>query len=211
MENSQNIDELIQLAARGDEAAMSTLLSRYRDRLTKMVQLRLDRRLFGRVDASDIVQEATIEAARRLRQYAQTLPMDFYLWLRQLAGQKLIDAHRRHLGAEKRDAGQEVSLYRKAMPEATTTALASQLLGRLTTPTQAVQRAELQLRVQEALNSLDPVDREVLVLRHFEHLANGETAVVLGISKSAASKRFIVALGRLKQVLNQVAGLEDQF
>jgi RNA polymerase sigma-70 factor, ECF subfamily len=211
MENSQRFDELIQLAAQGDEAAMSVLLSRYRDRLTKMVQLRLDRRLFGRVDASDIVQEATIEAARRLRQYAQTLPMDFYLWLRQLAGQKLIDAHRHHLGAEKRDASQEVSLYRKAMPEATTTALASQLLGRLTTPTQAVQRAELQLRVQEALNSLDPIDREVLVLRHFEHLSNSETAAVLGISKSAASKRFIVALGRLKQVLNQVAGLEDQF
>ena len=211
MENADKIDELIQRAAQGDEPAMSTLLSMYRDRLTKMVQLRLDRRLFGRVDASDIVQEATIEAARRLREYAETLPMDFYLWLRQLAGQKLIDAHRHHLGAEKRDAGQEVSLYRKAMPEATTTVLASQLLGRLTSPTQALQRAELQLRVQEALNSLDPIDREVLVLRHFEQLSNSETAKVLGISKSAASKRFIVALRRLKEVLNQVTGLEEQF
>jgi RNA polymerase sigma-70 factor, ECF subfamily len=211
MENTDKIDELIQLAAQGNEPAISTLLSRYRERLTKMVQLRLDRRLFGRVDASDVVQEATIEAARRLREYAEKLPMDFYLWLRQLAGQKLIDAHRHHLGAEKRDAGQEVSLYRKAMPEATSAALASQLLGRLTTPSQAVQRAELQLRVQEALNNLDPVDREVLVLRHFEHLSNSETAAVLGISKSAASKRFIVALRRLKEVLSQVAGLEEQF
>ena len=210
MENTDNIDELIQLAVQGDQPAMSMLLSMYRDRLTKMVQLRLDRRLFGRVDASDIVQDATIEAARRLREYAASPPMGFYLWLRQLAGQKLIDTHRYHLGAEKRDAGQEVSLYRNAMPEATTTALASQLLGRLTSPTQALQRVELQLRVQEALNSLDPIDREVLVLRHFEYLSNSEIASELGISKSAASKRFIVALRRLKEVLNQVTGLEDK-
>ena len=210
MENADKIDELIQRAAQGDASATSTLLTMYRDRLTKMVQLRLDRRLFGRVDASDIVQDATIEAARRLREYAQLPPMDFYLWLRQLAGQKLIDAHRHHLGAEKRDAGQEVSLYRQAMPEATTTVLASQLLGRLTSPTQALQRAELQLRVQEALNSLDPIDREVLVLQHFEQLSNSETAKVLGISQSAASKRFMVALKRLKEVLNQVTGLEEQ-
>lgn len=211
MEDADKIDELIQLAAQGNEPAMSTLLSTYRDRLRKMVQLRLDRRLYGRVDASDIVQEATIEAARRLREFANSPPMGFYLWLRQLAGQKLIDAYRHHLGAEKRDAGQEVSLYRNAMPEATTNALASQLLGRLTTPTQAAQRAELQLRVQEALNNLDPVDREVLVLRHFEHLSNNETAGLLGISKSAASKRFLVALGRLKQILNQVPGFERPF
>jgi RNA polymerase sigma-70 factor, ECF subfamily len=210
MENADKIDELIQRAVQGDSTAISALLSMYRDRLTKMVQLRLDRRLFGRVGASDIVQEAVIEAARRLPAYADTPPMEFYLWLRQLAGQKLIDTHRRHLGAEKRNAGQEVSLYRKAMPEATTTALASQLLGRLTTPTQALQRAELQLRVQDALNNLDPIDREVLVLRHFEQLSNSETAHVLGISKSAASKRFVVALTRLKDVLQQVTGLEEQ-
>lgn len=211
MEHADNIEELIQLAAGGNGTAMSALLSMYRDRLRKMVELRLDRRLFGRVDASDIVQEATIEAARRLREYAETLPMGFYLWLRQLAGQKLIDAYRYHLGAEKRDAGQEVSLYRRAMPEATTTALASQLLGRFTSPTQAVERAALQLHVQDGLNSLAPIDREVLVLRHFEQLSNSETAAVLGISKSAASKRFIVALGRLKDILSQVPGLADQF
>jgi RNA polymerase sigma-70 factor (ECF subfamily) len=211
MDNSEPIDDLIQLAAQGDEPAVSSLLSRYRDRLRKMVQLRLDRRLFGRVDASDIVQEATIEAVRRLPEYVETRPMDFFLWLRQLAAQKLIDAHRHHLGAEKRDAGREVSLYRKAMPEATTAALASQLLGRLTSPTQAIQRAELQIRVQEALNSLAPVDREVLVLRLFERLSNSQTADELGISKSAASKRFIVALKRVKEVLNHVSGLEEPF
>ena len=97
------------------------------------------------------------------------------------------------------------------MPEATSTALAAQLLGRLTTPTQAFQRAEMQLQVQEALNNLDPVDREVLVLRHFEHLSNGETASTLGISPSAASKRFIVALKRLKEQLRSIPGLAGRF
>lgn len=211
MDNPAEIDELIERAARGDESATSGLLSRYRDRLIKAVQLRLDRRLYGRIDASDIVQEATLDAARRLREFVQSPTMDFYIWLRQLTGQKLIDAHRRHLGAEKRDAGREVSLYRRAMPEATTAALASQLLGRLTSPTQAIQRAELQLQVQDALNNLDPVDREVLVLRHFEHLSNSETAQALGISKSGASKRFVVALKRLKEQLQNIPGLSERF
>ncbi len=211
MGNLTEIDELVQLACQGDRDAESELLSRYRNRLRKMVQLRLDRRLCGRVDASDIVQEATLEAARRLPDYAESRPMDFFLWLRTLAGQKLIDAHRHHLGMQKRDADKEVSIYRSAMPEATSTALAAQLLGRLTSPTQAVQRAELQLQVQEALNSLEPVDREVLVLRHFEHLTTGETAHVLGISKSGASKRFVLALKRLKQELSNVPGLADRF
>jgi RNA polymerase sigma-70 factor (ECF subfamily) len=207
MEKSRDTGELVRRAAGGDQEATSELLSMYRDRLSRMVQLRLDRRLYGRVDASDIVQEATLEAARRLGEYAKSPPMDFFLWLRQLTGQKLIDAHRHHLGTQKRDADQEVSLYRRAMPEATSIALAAQLLGHMTTPTQAAQRAELQLKVQEALNNLDPIDREVLVLRHFEHLSNGETAQVLGIKKSAASKRFIVALRRLKEELKTIPGL----
>jgi RNA polymerase sigma-70 factor (ECF subfamily) len=211
MDNPPEIDELIRLAGAGDERAASELFSRFRDRLRKMVQLRLDRRVVGRLDASDVVQEATLEAARRLREYAVAPPMEFYLWLRQLTGQKLIDAHRHHLGAGKRAAGQEVSLYRKAMPEATSAALALQLVGHLTSPTQAAQRAELQLRVQEALNNLDPADREVLVLRHFEQLTTSETARVLGISRSAAGKRFITALKRLKEELSHIPGLAQRF
>lgn len=208
---SEELQALIDRAATGDQAAASELFSMYRDRLRKMVQLRLDRRLYGRVDASDVIQEATIEASRRLSDYARSPPMEFFLWLRQLTGQKLIDAHRHHLGTQKRDAARDISLFQKAMPEATSTALAAQLLGRLTTPTQAFQRAELQLKVQEALNNLDPHDREVLVLRHFEHLTNSETAQVLGISKSAASKRFIVALSQLKKCLENVPGIRERF
>ena len=132
--------------------------------------------------------------------------MPFYVWLRALTGQRLIDLHRQHLGAKLRDAGQEVSLYRGALPQASSASLAQHLLAGLTSPTQAAVRAELQLKLQEALNGLDPVDREVVVLRHFEELNNVETAAVLGIEPSAASKRYLRAVRRLKAVLDQVPG-----
>ena len=211
MNDPTDIDELVQRAVRGDQRAAAVLFSQYEDRLKRIVQLRLDRRLYGRVGASDIVQEAMIEASRRLSEFSQAESGEFFLWLRQLTGQKLIDAHRCHLGTKKRNAHQEVSLYQRPMPEATSAALAAQLLGRLTSPTQAVQRIELQIQVQEALNNLEPIDREVLVLRHFEHLSNSQVALVLGISKSAASKRFIVAIKRLKDQLQNVPGLADRF
>jgi RNA polymerase sigma-70 factor (ECF subfamily) len=168
--------------------------------------------LYGRVDASDVVQDVAIEAARRLSRYVEAPPMEFYLWLRQLATQKLIDTHRRHLGAKKRSVGQDVSLFRGQTPEASSIGLANHLLGRLTSPTAAARRAELQLKMQEVLNALEPVDREVLVLRHFEQLTNAETAQVLGLSKSAASKRYMMALSRLREHLKDVPGFgPDQF
>src|SRR6516164_131502 len=192
---------LIDRAIQGDQGAWGVLLARHRDRLRRMVSLRLDRRLQGRVDASDVIQEAMLEASHRLAEYRQNPAMPFFLWLRYLTGQRLLEQHRRHLGAQGRDAGREISLYRGAMPETTTAALAAQLLGRHTSPSQAAQRAERKIRLQEALNSLDAIDREVLALRHFEHLDNGEVAQVLGLDKSAASKRYARALIRLKDIL----------
>jgi RNA polymerase sigma-70 factor (ECF subfamily) len=129
-----------------------------------------------------------------------------YLWLRFLTGQRLLAIHRQHLGAQMRDAGQEVSLYRGALPQATSASLAAQLLGKLTSPTQAALRAEMQIRLQEVLNTMDPLDREILTLRHFEELSNNETAAVLGIQKAAASNRYIRALKRLKDVLTSMPG-----
>ena len=117
-----------------------------------------------------------------------------------------MDEHRKHLGAAARDAGREISLHRGALPETSSAALAAHLLGRLTTPSQAAIRAERKIRLQEALNSLDPIDREVLVLRHFEELSNGEAAAVLGLDKSAASKRYARALVRLKDILASLPG-----
>lgn len=204
--DESDVDELLRRAEAGDEQARSDLFALYRQRLKAMVRLRLDRRLAGRIDPSDVVQEAYLDFARRLPEFLADRAVPFFLWLRGLTGQRLVDLHRRHLGAQMRSAGQEVSLYRGALPAASSVSLANQLLGRLTSPTQAAVRAEMQLRLQEALNAMDPLDREVLVLRHFEELSNGETAEVLGIQKAAASKRYLRALARLKEILAAIPG-----
>jgi RNA polymerase sigma-70 factor (ECF subfamily) len=210
MTETEQLDLLIRRAAGGDDQSLSQLFGLHHDRLLKTIRLRMDRRLRGRVDAEDVLQEAYLEAAKRLREYAADPPASFYLWLRGLAGTKLIDAMRHHLGVQKRDAGMEVTLYRRPLPEATSVSLAAQLLGRLTSPSLAAVRAEMQVKVQEVLNDMDPVDREVLVLRHFEHLTNTETAELLGVKKSAASKRYILAIKRLKEVLQNVPGFEER-
>ena len=197
---------LLRRAAQGDQAAWGALLVRSRDRLRRMVALRLDRRLQGRVDPSDIIQEAYIDASARLAEYARQPDMPFFLWLRFLTGQRLLRVHRQHLGAEMRDVAREVSLYRGALPAATSAALAAQLLGRDTRPSEAAVRAERSIRLQEALNSMEPLDREVLALRHFEQLSNGEAARVLGLQESAAAKRYVRALKRLRLILDARPG-----
>jgi RNA polymerase sigma-70 factor (ECF subfamily) len=207
MTDAQDLEALLAGAAAGDEHDLDQLFSRFRKRLKQMVRLRLNRRLQGRIDDSDILQEAYLEAARRLPEYLATRPLPFFLWLRHLTGEKLIDAHRRHLGAQCRDAAQEVSLHRGPMPAASSVSLAAQLLGRLTSPSQAAIKAETRLRVQEVLNSMDPVDREILALRHFEQLTNGEVAETLGIKESTTSSRYLRALKRLKDELSQLPGL----
>lgn len=201
--------QLIERAARGDESAWEQLLARDRDRLRRMVSLRLDRRLQGRVDPSDVIQEACIDAARRLAEYRKGPPIPFFLWLRLLTGQRLLEEHRRHLGVHARDAAREVTLHHGAMPESTTATLAACLLGRLTSPSQAAMRDERKMRIQAALESMEPTDREILALRHYEQLSNGEAAIVLNLDKSAASKRYARALVRLKEILTARFGLEE--
>jgi len=204
--NSSEIDDLLRRAGVGDKHAQSELFALHRSRLRAMLRLRLDRRLAGRIDPSDVLQEAYLDYSRRLPEYLAEREVPFFVWLRGLTGQRLVDLHRAHLGAQMRSAGQEVSLYRGALPAASSVSLANQLLGRLTSPTQAAVRAEMQVRLQEALNTMDPLDREVLVLRHFEELSNSETAAVLGIQPAAASKRYIRALARLKEILAAIPG-----
>ena len=208
MGESSESEDLLRRAADGDRDALAALFARHRDRLEQMVLLRLDRRLRSRIDPADVLQETYLEAARRIAVFARAPTTSVYVWLRVLAGQKLVDLTRRHLGAKMRDAGQEISLHRGALPQASSLSLAAQLLGRLTSPSRAAIRAETRLRVQEALNSLDPIDREILALRHFELLTNGEVAQVLGLSKAAASNRYVRALKRLKEILSTVPGLE---
>jgi RNA polymerase sigma-70 factor (ECF subfamily) len=196
-------DEAGQLrrAAEGDQSAWGALLERHRGRLRRMIALRLDRRLAGRIDPSDILQEASIEAVRALPRYLERPELPFFLWLRWLTAMVLQAQHRKHLGVQARDAGREVRIFDGPIPGATSAALAAQLLGHDTRPSLAAARAERKLRLQEALDALDPVDREVLVLRHFEELSAEETARVLGIERSAAGKRYVRALKRLKDLI----------
>ena len=187
-----------------DAQALGQVWERHRARLLKLVRLRMDRRLQGRVDASDVLQDAFVDFAGRVEEYLNKPEMPLFLWLRFLTGQRLQLLHRHHLGTQMRDAGREVSLHRGPMPQATSVSLAAQLLGRFTSVTQAVQRAEMQLILQEAINGMDPIDREILVLRHFERLSNSEAAQLLELSDSAACNRFVRALKRLKEVLIDV-------
>jgi RNA polymerase sigma-70 factor (ECF subfamily) len=192
---------LLHRAAAGDQDAWASLLMQHRQRLRCMIALRLDRRLQGRIDASDVLQDAYLHASRKLADYLTNPAIPFYLWLRSITGQRLTILHRHHLGVIGRHAGREVSLYQGALPEASSAALAAHLLGCDTRPSEAAQRAERAIQLQDALNSLDPIDREILALRHFEQLSNAEAAQLLDIRESAASKRYTRALKRLKEVL----------
>jgi RNA polymerase sigma-70 factor (ECF subfamily) len=189
----------------GDQTALAAMFDRHRGRLVRMVQLRLDSRLVGRIDPSDVLQEAFVDASRRLPEYAANPTMPLFLWLRFLTSQRLQMLHRQHFGPT-RSPVREVSLFSGALPQADSVSLARQLLGRLTTPSQAAIRVEMQLKVQDALNGMDPIDREVLALRHFEELTNKETAAVLGLQQAAASNRYIRALRRLKEILSSISG-----
>jgi RNA polymerase sigma-70 factor (ECF subfamily) len=199
-------DDLLQTALGGDENALAVLVERHRGRLERMVRLRMDSRLQGRIDPADVVQDAYLSVRGKFPQYAADPRMPFFLWLRLEVSQKLVDVHRYHLQTQMRDAGQEISLHRGALPPVSSLSLAEQLLGKLTSASHAAMRAELKLRVQEALNGMDPQDREVLVLRHFEELSNAETAAVLGIKPSAACNRYVRALKRIKEVFESMPG-----
>lgn len=192
--------ELTQLRQDGQEA-LARLFSKYRDRLERMVQFRMDARLSGRVDPDDILQEAYLEIDRRLQDYLDQPTVPLFVWMRQITWQTLIDTHRRHMVAKVRNVNQEVS----RMPGGglTSASLAAQLIGHLTSPSQAAIREERLQRVRQALDEMDEIDREVLALRHFEQLTNNEVADVLGLQKAAASNRYVRALGRLKQTLDR--------
>jgi RNA polymerase sigma-70 factor (ECF subfamily) len=195
---------LLRRAQAGDSRALEQVLTQYRSRLKRMVKLRLDPRVQGRVDPSDVVQEAYLEASQKLGAYLIEPKIPFFLWLRLVTGQKLALEHRKHLGVQARNAAREVSLHHGAYPAASSAALAAQLLGRISTPSQKAMRADLRVRVQEALNRMEPLDREVLALRHFEQLSNAETALVLGIKETAACNRYVRALERLRVILGRL-------
>jgi len=211
---ADNADESASLLGRlknGDDGALGTLFARGRDRLLRMVEFRLDARLRGRVAAEDVLQEAYLDAAKRMHRFGEDTSTSFFIWLRMVVTQTLIDVHRRHLGAQMRDAGREMVIRGAPFSQATSFSLAANLLGRFTSPTLAARRAEMAEQLRAALEDMDPIDREVLALRHFEEMTNSEVAEELSIQQKAASIRYIRALRRLKDLLGGVPGFIEGF
>ena len=173
-------------------------------RLERMIQVRMDNRLKARLDAADVVQECFVEATRRRAEFEAQDEMPLIVWMRLLALQKLAELHRKHLRVKARSVQRERSPFAQGC---TSVALAAQLLGQLTTPSHVAVRDELEQKLTAAIDSLDVIDRECIVLRNFERLTNAEAASVLSMTESAASSRYVRALQKLRQILNSIEGL----
>ena len=196
MNDSGDTDQLLQQVALGDASAGAVLLDRYRDRLLRMVAVRMDHRLQSRVDPSDVVQDAMVTAHGRLGEFAQQRPMHFYAWLRQLTTDRLIDLHRHHLQADRRTVIREIE-------DASTWQLAKFLADSELTPLRHLLHEELCARVRNALKNSSDAAREVLLLRFVEQLSIRECADVLGISETALKSRQLRALQSLGQLLEK--------
>jgi len=205
-----NSDESqIEALRRFGEQTLAEILSTNFDRLLRIVDLRLDPRLAGRLDAADVVQEAFLVARERLPRFLREPRVPVFVWLRGVLLDTLVDIHRRHLGAKMRDAGREVPLPQAVGPDATSLSLAACLIADLTSPSQAAIREEMARKIDQVLQGMDPIDREVLILRHFEQLSNDEVASVLGVKKAAASRRYTRAVTRFREVVEAISGLKS--
>ena len=199
-------DEPLRQRLRAEPARFGEVVAAERDRLRRMVALRLDPRLRSRFDASDVVQDACAEAVTRLPDWLDGEEMPLHLWLRFLTGQKLLQLHRHHLGMEMRAAQREVPLFGGA-PDASGVSIASAIADSgAPSPSSAAMGAEAVERLRAALDAMKREDREVLVMRHFEHLSNGDVARLLGLTSGGASLRYLRAAERLREVLDEISG-----
>jgi RNA polymerase sigma-70 factor (ECF subfamily) len=207
--NSSGTNQLLVRVQGLDAKALEDLFARHQERLRRMIRLRLDRRLRNQFDSTRVLQVVWQEVHRRVGEYLSDRSLPFFLWLRRTAGQCLVALQEQYLGEQADNKAAEVSLYRGALPEVNSMALAAQLLGQVTSATQAAARADMQIRLQEALNSMDALDREILTLCHFEDLNNAEAALVLQMDAAETSKRYIRAIKRLKEILSSIPGFLD--
>jgi RNA polymerase sigma-70 factor, ECF subfamily len=191
---------LLQRAACGDHHARGRLLERHRRRLGALVALRFDRRLAPRADPSDVVQESLLEADRRLGDYLRERPLPFYVWLRQLALERVVDLHRLHVRAQKRSVRRE-EISVSLLPDESLQELAQRLVASDSAPEDRLQRKDVRARVRAALRELPERDREVLAMRYLEQLSTREIAAALGVTEGAVKVRHVRALQRLRALL----------
>ncbi len=197
---SNKTEEMLADAKAGDGDAVNQLMERHRDGVRRMIQMRLDQRIQRRIDVSDVVQDVLVEAHRRLKEYLRTAPMPFHLWLRQIAKDRIIDAHRRHRVSSKRSVDREQPLL-NPVDDRSSEDLAAQLWDPDVTPGTAAIQREMARRVEEAVAKLNELDFEIITMRHYEQLSNQEVAQSLGLSEPAASMRYLRAVRRLRELL----------
>ena len=194
-------EQLLDQAKAGDDDAVGELLQRHRKSIRRLVEMRLDRKVQRRVDVSDVVQEVMIEASGRLSKYLDDPVMAFHLWLRQIAWDRIIDTYRRHRVSAKRNMDREQPMSVPTGPDQSTMELAVQLCDPNLTPAAAATQREIAVKVEEVLEELGPQDREIILMRHYEHLTNLEVAEVLNLNPPAASMRYLRAIRRLRDLM----------
>ncbi|NNE00198.1 MAG: sigma-70 family RNA polymerase sigma factor [Pirellulaceae bacterium] len=196
-------EELLIAAKGGDQDAVNRLLEKHRAPIRRLVELRLDRKVQRRVDVSDVVQDVLFEASGRLDKYLDDPVMAFHLWLRQIAWDRIIDTYRRHRVSAKRNMDREQAMVAPGGPDQSTMEFAIQLCDPGITPATAATQRELASKVESAIESLGDQDREIVIMRHYEHLTNQEIADALGLNGPAASMRYLRAVRRLRELLQQ--------
>ena len=206
----EQTQELLKNVADGDKSAMNRLMNRHRDAVRRMIQMRLDHAVARRVDASDVVQDVLMEASQRLNDYMQNPSMPFHLWLRQLAKDRIIDMHRRHRAAKRRSVDREQNLSGLGSDDQSAADLAALLKDAELTPAAAALRKEMEERFLVALDQLEENDREIVIMRHFEHLGNSEVAEALKLSAPAAGMRYLRAIRRLRELLGGEESMDGQ-
>lgn len=208
--NANQTQQLIDAARAGDAEAVNRLLENHRQPVRRLVQMRLDRKVQQRVDVSDVVQDVMIEASGRLEKYLDDPVMTFHLWLRQITWDRIIDTYRRHRVSAKRNMDREQPMLAPAGADHSTMELVGQLCDPGLTPAAAATQREIAAKVEAVIERLGEQDREIIIMRHYEHLTNQEIAEVLSLNPPAASMRYLRALRRLRELLDQELGDDDE-
>ena len=198
---SPQTEQLIANAKAGDHSAVNQLMDRHRNSLNHLVRMRLDKKVQNRVDVSDVVQDVLVEANRRLQRYLETPVMPFHLWLRQIAKDRIIDAHRRHRVSAKRSVDREQQLFAPGGHDQSSIQLASLLGDSKITPAAAALQKELAKKIEHSISQLEERDSAIIIMRHYEHLTNQEISKILNLSEPAASMRYLRAIRRLRELM----------